>query len=97
MRIISVCTLREYWINHTGIEQALKTWAAEAKRSTWKTLADIKQRCRSADFHSDNRVDFYIKGNSYRLVVKIHYNTGIVTIRLVGTHTEYDKINSEKI
>ena len=97
MSIISVKTLREYWINHTGIEQALKAWAAEAKRSTWKTPADIKQRYRSADFLSDNRVVFNIKGNSYRLVVKIHYNTGIVYIRFVGTHAEYDKIDSEKI
>lgn len=45
----------------------------------------------------DNRVVFDIKGNDYRLVVKIHYNTGVVFIRFVGTHRDYDKIDAAKI
>ena len=40
-----------------------------------------------------HRVVFNIKGNHYRLVVRIHYNTGIVFIRFVGTHAEYDRID----
>jgi mRNA interferase HigB len=39
---------------------------------------DILDRYRSADILSGNRVVFNIKGNRYRLIVKIHYNTGIV-------------------
>jgi mRNA-degrading endonuclease HigB of HigAB toxin-antitoxin module len=38
----------------------------------------------------DNRVVFNIKGNNYRLVVKINYDYGQVFIRFVGTHAEYD-------
>jgi mRNA interferase HigB len=34
---------------------------------------------------------FNIKGNHYRIVVKIHYNTGFVFVRFIGTHAEYDK------
>jgi mRNA interferase HigB len=44
-----------------------------------------------------NRVVFNIKGNHYRLVVKIHYRTGVVYIRFVDTHKEYDRINAETI
>ncbi|NJO54912.1 MAG: hypothetical protein HC829_08815, partial [Bacteroidales bacterium] len=47
-----------------------------------------------ADILPGNRIVFNIKGNTYRLIVKIHYNTGIVFIRFVGTHAEYDKINA---
>lgn len=41
---------------------------------------------------------FNLKGNRYRLIVKIHYNnTGIVFIRFIGTHADYDKIDASTI
>ena len=97
MRVISVKTLREYWQIHPDVEQPLKAWKAEAENAAWKTPDEIKQRYRSADFLAGNRVVFNLKGNDYRMVVKIHYNTGIVYIRFIGTHAEYDKIDAEKI
>ena len=97
MRVISVGKLREYWQDHRDVEQALKSWHAEAKSAQWKSPDDVKQRYPSADILSGNRVVFNIKGNHYRLLVKIHYNTGIVYIRFVGTHAEYDNINAEII
>jgi len=97
MRVISERKLRQCWQAHPDSEQALKAWNAEARQADWKTPDDIKQRYRSADILKGNRVVFNIKGNDYRLVVKIHYNTGVVYIRLVGTHAEYDKIDAEII
>jgi mRNA interferase HigB len=88
MRVISVRVLREFWEIHAGAEQALKAWYREANAAEWNTPDDIKQRYRSTDILTGNRVVFNIKGNHYRLVVKIHYNTGIVYIRFVGTHSE---------
>jgi mRNA interferase HigB len=35
--------------------------------------------------------------NRYRIVVKIHYNTGIVYLRFAGTHQAYDQIDAETI
>ena len=97
MRIIAVGTLREFWKSHADAEQPLKSWYKEAIDTRWLEPNDIKQRYPSADILPDNRVVFNIKGNTYRLMVKIHYNTGIVYIRFVGTHAEYDKINAETI
>ncbi|MFM2243737.1 MAG: hypothetical protein RLZ97_2593 [Verrucomicrobiota bacterium] len=97
MRIIAVRTLREFWDSHADAEQPLKSWYKEAADTRWKDPNDIKQRHPSADILPGNRVVFNIKGNTYRLIVKIHYNTGIVFIRFVGTHAEYDKINAETI
>ena len=97
MRIIAVGTLREFWKSHADAEQPLNSWYKEAIDTRWLEPNDIKQRYPSADILPDNRVVFNIKGNTYRLIVKIHYNTGIVYIRFVGTHAAYDKINAETI
>ncbi len=97
MRIITRQKLIACWTKHPGVENALKAWEKETKHARWQTYANIKARYRSAGILPDNRVAFNIKGNHYRLVVKIHYNTGIVYIRFVGTHAEYDRINAETI
>ena len=36
---------------------------------------------------------FNIKGNDYRLVTAIDYRRGIVFIKWLGSHKEYDKID----
>ncbi len=97
MRIITRQKLIACWAKHPDVADALKAWEKEAQHAHWQTPADIKARYRSADILPDNRIVFNIKGNRYRLVVKIHYNTGVVYIRFVGTHAEYDRINAEKI
>jgi mRNA interferase HigB len=78
-------------------EQPLKAWHAEAKNAQWENPTSIKQKYGNASFLHDNRVAFNIVGNKYRLVVKIHYNTGILYIRFVGIHKEYNKIDAERI
>lgn len=69
----------------------LSAWLAEAESSAWATPQDIKNRYRSADFLSSNRVVFNIGGNKYRLVVMVRYVGGIVLIDRVGTHAEYNR------
>ena len=97
MRVITKKTLRNFWEKHEDAEQALKAWYHEAKKANWESPNDIKQRYRSADFLPGNRVVFNIKGNHYRLVVKIVYEIQCIYVRFVGTHKEYDRINSEEI
>ena len=97
MRIISKSTLRTFWTKHKDCEEQLKSWYKEAEEARWKGPRDIKRDYTAASFLPDNRVVFNIKGNNYRLVVKINYDYGIVWIRFVGTHRQYDKINASKI
>ena len=97
MRIISRRTLREFWERHPDARQALQAWYADAKRAVWKRLADIKEVYRNASIIAHNRVVFNIKGNRYRLVVAVNYEYGMVYIRFVGTHEEYDRIDAATI
>jgi mRNA interferase HigB len=97
MHVVSIKKLRECWQRHADSEQALRAWYSDACNAKWNSFSDIKQRYRSADCLSDNRVVFDIKGNHYRLIVQIHYDAGRVFVRFVGTHAEYSKINAETI
>ena len=97
MRVISRRTLKDFWKKHADAEQPLKAWFHEAKAIRWKSFTDIKARYRSADALPGNRVVFNLKGNTYRLIVHIHYNTGIVFIRFLGTHAGYDKIDAATV
>lgn len=85
--------LISFYKKHANAKTALEAWFSEAENACWQTPQDIKNRYRSADFIADNRVIFNIKGNHYRLVVKIKYQNGMVLIEWVGTHAEYDKQN----
>ena len=97
MRIIAKATLRDFWEIHPDSEQQLKAWYQETSKSTWKGPNEIKLEYPSASFLADNRVVFNIKGNHYRLIVRINYDYQMIWIRFVGTHAEYDKINAKTI
>ncbi len=97
MRIFARKTLRNFWIKHSDYEEALKAWFSEAENSRWESPVDIKIKYPHASILPDNRVVFNIKGNKYRLIVKINYDYGQIFIRFVGTHAEYDKIDATTI
>mgnify|MGYP003393790681 FL=1 len=97
MRVIAIRTLREFWEKHPQSETPLRSWYADVSHADWRTPADIKATHRNASFVGSNRVIFNIKGNDYRLIVAVHYNRGMLYIRFVGTHAEYDAINAEKV
>lgn len=91
MRVLGRDKLDDFSIKHADAKKALSAWFDEANKASWQTPQDIKNRYSSADFLSDNRVIFNIKGNNYRLVIKVRYEHGLVVIEWVGTHAEYDK------
>lgn len=97
MRIIALSTLKAFWEKHPDAELPLRSWYAEASRAKWKTPADIKTAYRSASFIANRRVVFNIKGNDHLLVVAVKYGLGLMYIRFIGTHNQYDKIDVEKI
>lgn len=97
MRVIAKKTLREFWMKHKNCEQQLKAWYNEAEKAEWKSPKDIKKDYPSASIIEGNRVVFNIKGNTYRLIIKVNYGFGMVWIRFIGTHAEYDKIDATKI
>ena len=84
-------------MKHTDSEQQLKSWYQETSNAEWKNPKDITNEYQSASILADNRVVFTIKGNKYRLIVRINFDYGIIWIRFVGSYAEYDKIDATKI
>lgn len=60
------------------------------KRGVFRSFGELKRAFRSVDKVGPYLV-FNIKGNSLRLVAAIHFNAGMVFVRCILTHTEYDK------
>ena len=97
MRIIAKKILREFCQKHPDCAQQLKAWFQETSKSKWKNPNEIKKEYPNASVLAGNRIVFNIKGNRYRLIVRINYDYQMMWIRFIGTHSEYDKIDATKI
>jgi mRNA interferase HigB len=103
MRIIARRTLRNFvegrrgHKNQPALKAALDAWFDEVKKARWTGTADVKRSYATASIVSADRVVFNIKGNDYRLVVAIDFEKGIVWIKWIGTHKDYDKIDADEV
>ena len=97
MRVIALKTLLDFIVQHPSSKPALLAWYEEAGKAKWQKPMDIKKQFANASFVGQNRVIFNIKGNDYRLIVAIAYRLGVVYIKFVGTHKQYDVINASTI
>src|SRR5258708_35283266 len=102
MRISARRTLREFVDSlarrkdHLTVKAALDAWFDEVKKAHWKGTADIKRSYATASIVSADRIVFNIKGNSYRLVVAVDFEKGIVWINWIGSHSDYDRIDARE-
>ncbi len=72
-------------------------WCDEVKKARWRQPADIKAQYSSASILKNRRVVFNLKGNDYRLIVAVAYNTGFVYVKFIGTHAEYDAVDANTV
>ena len=97
MHVITRKTLRQFWERHPDTEQPLKDWYKHAVRANWQSPLQVKADYPSASIIAGDRVIFNIRGNNYRLVVHISYQSRQVYIRFIGTHAEYDRIDAREV
>ena len=103
MRIIARRTLREFvdarrgYKDYPALKAALDVWFDEVKKARWTGTADVKRSYTTASIISADRVVFNIKGNDYRLVVAVDFEKGIVWIKWIGTHKDYDRIDVNEV
>ena len=99
MRVIAKSSLKRFW-ERPGRADArgpLHSWYEEALKRKWRSPQDIKNQYASASICGNNRVVFHVGGNKYRLVVEVQYQAGIVWVKFVGTHLQYDRVDVETV
>ncbi len=95
MRIIAERTLDEYADKYPEAADWLENFEAVLKVARWRNLQDVRQTFPHADavvVGSKKTVTvFNVKGNHYRLVLALHYNTGIAYVLRFMPHDEYSR------
>jgi len=91
MRVVGRKRLEEFASRHADVRAQLDAWLGEVEEADWRAPADVKARFPSASILPDDRVIFNLKGNRYRLEVRISYGVKIVLVARIGTHAEYSK------
>lgn len=91
MDVVGKGVLDEFKRRHADARGQVDSWLVEAEEADWDTPQAVKNRYPSASILSENRVVFNLKGNSYRLLVRVAYKLRKVVVLRVGTHAEYDR------
>ena len=82
---------------HAQAVKPLNKWVEVVIAAQWKSHSNLKAQFPSADYVKNGRYVFNIGGNNYRVVAVVIFIGGVMNIRFVGTHSEYDKIDCATI
>lgn len=91
MKVVGVAIINDFAKDHADVRNQIGAWLSEAEEAHWENPQAIRYRFPSASFVGKDRVIFNLKGNNYRLDVKINYKNQIVLIKRCGTHAEYNR------
>jgi mRNA interferase HigB len=69
---------------------ALQVWLETAKEAEWKSLEDIRRAFPATDMLGPLAI-FNIKGNTYRLIVRMVFSARKIYVKEFLTHAEYSK------
>ena len=83
----------DYCKQYPEAATALQEWYHELVKYDIKNFNELKKLHGNASLVADDRVVFNIKGNHYRLVVRIIFEFKVIQIKWFGTHAQYDKID----
>lgn len=100
MRVIALSTLKRFVESgerYGDARQPALAWYRQTLKAQWASPAQVKADVSTASILKDGRVVFNVAGNKYRIVVWINYPYRVVYIRFIGTHAQYDKIDSQSI
>jgi len=91
MKLSGTKQLHDFKERHADARSQIDSWEAEVRDAQWNTPHEVKMKFPKASMPGNQQVIFDMCRNKYRLWVQIAYKTGIVLVRKIGTHKEYEK------
>jgi mRNA interferase HigB len=90
VNVISKRGLFEKAAKHADAQSALQVWFDTAVEAEWKNFEDVRKSFPVTDMVGDLAI-FNIRGNYYRLIVRIVFRYKRIYIKEFLTHAQYDK------
>lgn len=90
MEIINESEIHVFAKKHANARKPLANWLDVTKTASWKSLIDVRETFRSADYVKEQTI-FDVGGNNYRIIASVDYSLGRLYVLEVMTHAEYDR------
>ena len=76
---------------HSDLRPAIAAWLTIASAATWRNLIEVRKTWRATDGVKERTI-FNIKGNKYRLLAIVNYESQTLIVKDLVTHAEYTKM-----
>ena len=90
MKVVGTRVIDKAIKKHGDLSGTLSVWLKIASEETWAGLNDIRKILPSTDA-AYGKFIFNIKGNHYRLIATINFESQMLFVEHILTHAEYDR------
>lgn len=90
MNVIGKRGLFERAAKFADAKSALQVWFDTAVEAEWRDIEDVRKSFPATDITGDLAI-FNIRGNNYRLIVRMVFRCKRIYVKEFLTHAEYDK------
>jgi mRNA interferase HigB len=99
MRVLNTAELTRAGKKNVPLRSALLDWLEMTEAATWESIQEVRQTFKTADGVPVKVAGlgivvatvFNVKGNEFRLIATIDFVSGVVVVKGVLTHAEYNK------
>ena len=88
VHVIRKSAWRDAVASNPTLGPSIGAWHKVACEAKWESIVDVRKTYPHADFVEPYTI-FNIKGNAYRLIVKIEYKWQMIFVKHLLTHEDY--------